>query len=219
MQDENLRKGPWLDEEDERLAYVVTILGERRWDALAKASGLRRSGKSCRLRWMNYLRPNIKHGDITEDEERQIIKLQKQMGNKWSKIAKQLSGRTDNEIKNYWRSHLRKKALIYEQECSGSNTTSNNSEPKSSIGKDDHYSCADSLAATEDFNYSFDDDDSSRLLDRKIPSWSYEQSQMEHHMYFCRLNLCSCNYPQSTSHEDNSNISSTWDGSSCSIWE
>ncbi|CAN4117139.1 unnamed protein product [Withania somnifera] len=196
MQEEELRKGPWLDEEDERLAYIVAILGERRWDALAKASGLRRSGKSCRLRWMNYLRPNLKHGHITEDEEHLIIKLQKQLGNK-----------TDNEIKNYWRSHLRKKALIYEQECLGSNIITSNSEQESSFGKDDN--CC----------YRFDDDDddqSSRLLDGMIPSWTYEQSKMEHHMYFCRtLNLCSCN----TSSQDET-ISSTWDDtSSSSIWE
>ncbi|XP_049361874.1 transcription factor MYB27-like [Solanum verrucosum] len=196
MQEEKLRKGPWLDEEDKRLAYVIAILGERRWDALAKASGLRRSGKSCRLRWMNYLRPNLKHGHITQDEEHLIIKLQKQLGNKWSQIAKQLPGRTDNEIKNYWRSHLRKKALIYEQECFGSNITSSNSESKSSFGKVD--------------------DESSRLLDWMIPSWSYEQNQMEHHMYFCTiLNLCSCN----ASYQDE-NISSTWDDiSASSIWE
>ncbi|MCD7448355.1 hypothetical protein HAX54_041090 [Datura stramonium] len=179
MQEEELRRGQWLEEEDEKLAMIVAILGERRWDALAKASGLKRSGKSCRLRWLNYLRPNLKHGHITADEERVIIRLQKEFGNKWSKIAKQLPGRTDNEIKNYWRSHLRKKALIYEQECFGDN--SSNSQQKTSISEKGDCSSAESLA------------NEVTLLDW-IPSWSYEQSRMELHMYFCSSNLCSC-YP------------------------
>ncbi|KAI3791885.1 hypothetical protein L2E82_05749 [Cichorium intybus] len=112
----NLRRGPWHDEEDERLTTTVGALGEKHWDALAKQSGLRRSGKSCRLRWMNYLRPNLKHGEITLEEEHTILDLHKQWGNKWSRIAKRLPGRTDNEIKNYWRSHLKKKADS-QQEC------------------------------------------------------------------------------------------------------
>ncbi|CDP15285.1 unnamed protein product [Coffea canephora] len=115
MQEAEMRKGPWLEEEDERLIAAVSILGERRWGSLAKASGLRRSGRSCRLRWMNYLRPNLKHGHITEEEEHLIIQLHKQWGNRWSRIARSLPGRTDNEIKNYWRTHLRKKALILEE--------------------------------------------------------------------------------------------------------
>lgn len=71
--------------------------------------GLQRCGKSCRLRWLNYLRPGIKRGDIGADEEDLIIRLHRLLGNRWSLIAKRLPGRTDNEIKNYWNSHLRKK--------------------------------------------------------------------------------------------------------------
>ncbi|CAJ1968887.1 unnamed protein product [Sphenostylis stenocarpa] len=112
MQREHLRKGTWLQEEDEQLTSFVARLGERRWDSLAKVSGLGRSGKSCRLRWMNYLRPNLKHGPFNVEEEQLIVQLQKQLGNKWAKIAKRLPGRTDNEIKNYWRTHLRKKAQV-----------------------------------------------------------------------------------------------------------
>ncbi|POO01780.1 MYB transcription factor [Trema orientale] len=107
--EDQLRKGMWLEEEDERLVSYVKLKGEKRWDALAKASGLRRSGKSCRLRWLNYLRPNLKHGQISVEEENIILQLQERWGNKWSKIARRLPGRTDNEIKNYWRTHLRKK--------------------------------------------------------------------------------------------------------------
>ncbi|THG16183.1 hypothetical protein TEA_020620 [Camellia sinensis var. sinensis] len=94
---------------------IVEPMGERLWDLVAKVSGLRRSGKSCRMRWMNYLRPNLKHGRLSAEEERIILQLHKQWGNKWSKIARRLPGRTDNEIKNYWRSHLRKNAQVREQ--------------------------------------------------------------------------------------------------------
>ncbi|XVF55541.1 hypothetical protein PTKIN_Ptkin06aG0044100 [Pterospermum kingtungense] len=116
MQGESLRKGPWHEEEDERLITFVKLLGSRRWDYVARVSGLKRSGKSCRLRWLNYLRPNIKHGHISAEEEMIILKLHERWGNKWSMIARRLPGRTDNEIKNYWRTHLRKKAVLQEQE-------------------------------------------------------------------------------------------------------
>ncbi|KAG7565502.1 Homeobox-like domain superfamily [Arabidopsis suecica] len=107
--EETLRKGPWLEEEDERLVKFITLLGERRWDSLAKVSGLKRSGKSCRLRWMNYLNPSLKRGPMSQEEDRIIFQLHALWGNKWSKIARRLPGRTDNEIKNYWRTHSRKK--------------------------------------------------------------------------------------------------------------
>ncbi|KAJ4704995.1 MYB transcription factor [Melia azedarach] len=116
LQGENLRKGPWQEEEDELLTTFVTILGERKWDCIARVSGLKRSGKSCRLRWLNYLRPNIKHGHISTEEEQIIIQLHEQWGNKWARIARRLPGRTDNEIKNYWRTHVRKKMQAQEQD-------------------------------------------------------------------------------------------------------
>ncbi|KAJ7953430.1 transcription factor MYB39-like [Quillaja saponaria] len=106
-----IKKGPWTPEEDQKLTDYITKHGHGSWRALPKLAGLNRCGKSCRLRWTNYLRPDIKRGKFTEDEERIIINLHSVLGNKWSRIAALLPGRTDNEIKNFWTTHLRKKLL------------------------------------------------------------------------------------------------------------
>ncbi|XP_009770621.1 transcription factor MYB48-like [Nicotiana tabacum] len=110
MAQEEARKGPWSEQEDLQLAFYVNLFGDRRWDFLAKVSGLKRTGKSCRLRWVNYLHPGLKRGKMTPQEERLILELHSKWGNRWSRIARKLPGRTDNEIKNYWRTHMRKKA-------------------------------------------------------------------------------------------------------------
>ncbi|KAJ6415718.1 hypothetical protein OIU84_004498 [Salix udensis] len=102
-------RGAWTAEEDSKLARCVEVHGAKRWKTVALKSGLNRCGKSCRLRWLNYLRPNIKRGNISCEEEDLIIRLHKLLGNRWSLIAGRLPGRTDNEIKNYWNSHLSKK--------------------------------------------------------------------------------------------------------------
>ncbi|CAA6667045.1 unnamed protein product [Spirodela intermedia] len=106
--EEVLKKGPWTPEEDRKLVDYIERNGHGSWRALPRHAGLNRCGKSCRLRWTNYLRPDIKRGKFSEEEERLIIHLHSILGNKWSAIATKLPGRTDNEIKNYWNTHLRK---------------------------------------------------------------------------------------------------------------
>ncbi|WOH07696.1 hypothetical protein DCAR_0727129 [Daucus carota subsp. sativus] len=105
-----LRRGPWTFEEDSKLIRYITCHGEGRWNLLANSSGLRRTGKSCRLRWLNYLKPDIKRGNLTPQEQLLILELHSKWGNRWSKIAAHLPGRTDNEIKNYWRTRVQKQA-------------------------------------------------------------------------------------------------------------
>ncbi|CAL9098319.1 unnamed protein product [Musa textilis] len=104
-------KGAWTKEEDLRLIAYINAHGEGCWRSLPKAAGLLRCGKSCRLRWINYLRPDLKRGNFTEEEDELIINLHSLLGNKWSVIARRLPGRTDNEIKNYWNTHIRRKLL------------------------------------------------------------------------------------------------------------
>ncbi|KAK7399316.1 hypothetical protein VNO78_10497 [Psophocarpus tetragonolobus] len=104
---EHKSKGAWSREEDELLINYIKLHGEGNWRSLPKPAGLLRCGKSCRLRWVNYLRPNLKKGNFTKEETDQIIHLHSLLGNKWSQIATRLPGRTDNEIKNYWNSHLK----------------------------------------------------------------------------------------------------------------
>ncbi|KAG2301224.1 hypothetical protein Bca52824_029875 [Brassica carinata] len=107
--EEGIKKGAWTPEEDQKLIAYLRLHGEGGWRTLPEKAGLNRCGKSCRLRWANYLRPDIKRGEFTPEEDDTIIKLHILMGNKWAAIASSLAGRTDNEIKNYWNTNLKKR--------------------------------------------------------------------------------------------------------------
>ncbi|KAG0620763.1 hypothetical protein M758_4G241800 [Ceratodon purpureus] len=106
---EELRKGAWDAEEDEKLRKYVETYGTGHWRSVGQKAGLQRCGKSCRLRWTNYLRPDIRHGSFTLEEEDLIVKLHAAHGSRWSLIAAQMPGRTDNDIKNHWNTKLKKK--------------------------------------------------------------------------------------------------------------
>ncbi|WVZ99452.1 hypothetical protein U9M48_044747 [Paspalum notatum var. saurae] len=119
-----LRKGLWSPEEDEKLYNHIIRHGVGCWSSVPKLAGKHacstvlsypslyrrpRCGKSCRLRWINYLRPDLKRGSFSQQEEDLILALHEILGNRWSQIASHLPGRTDNEIKNFWNSCLKKK--------------------------------------------------------------------------------------------------------------
>ncbi|WCJ27648.1 myb domain protein 60 [Euphorbia peplus] len=104
-----IKKGPWTPEEDIILVSYIQEHGPGNWRSVPTNTGLLRCSKSCRLRWTNYLRPGIKRGNFTPHEEGMIIHLQALLGNKWAAIASYLPQRTDNDIKNYWNTHLKKK--------------------------------------------------------------------------------------------------------------
>ncbi|WVZ01259.1 hypothetical protein V8G54_027328 [Vigna mungo] len=137
MVQQEVRKGPWTEQEDFKLVSFVGLFGDRRWDFIAKVSGLKvagdslnRTGKSCRLRWVNYLHPGLKRGKMTPQEERLVLELHSKWGNRWSRIARKLPGRTDNEIKNYWRTLMRKKA---QEKKRGEAASSTPTKPSSSV--------------------------------------------------------------------------------------
>ncbi|XP_009410020.2 myb-related protein MYBAS1 [Musa acuminata AAA Group] len=135
MEATQARKGPWTEQEDLQLVWFVRLFGERRWDILAKVSGLNRTGKSCRLRWVNYLHPGLKRGRLTPQEERLVLDLHAKWGNRWSRIARRLPGRTDNEIKNYWRTHMRRKAQERNRSACPSPSSSSVDGPQLGIEK------------------------------------------------------------------------------------
>ncbi|KAH7657591.1 myb proto-oncogene protein plant protein [Dioscorea alata] len=120
----NVKRGPWSPDEDMLLRNYIQKHGTGgNWIALPSKAGLRRCGKSCRLRWLNYLRPDIKHGGYTEEEDTIICTLYKNIGSRWSVIASHLPGRTDNDVKNYWNTKLKKKMMAIDHYQSTSPST------------------------------------------------------------------------------------------------
>ncbi|KAL5224449.1 hypothetical protein ABZP36_011088 [Zizania latifolia] len=124
-----LRKGLWSPEEDEKLVAYMLRSGQGSWSDVARNAGLQRCGKSCRLRWINYLRPDLKRGAFSPQEEELIVNLHAILGNRWSQIAARLPGRTDNEIKNFWNSTIKKRLKTVSSASSPATTTTECAPP------------------------------------------------------------------------------------------
>ncbi|ESQ32687.1 hypothetical protein EUTSA_v10004857mg [Eutrema salsugineum] len=143
-----VRKGPWTMEEDLILINYIANHGDGVWNSLAKSAGLKRTGKSCRLRWLNYLRPDVRRGNITPEEQLIIMELHAKWGNRWSKIAKHLPGRTDNEIKNFWRTRIQK--YIKQTDVTTTTTSSVGSHQSSEINDQAASTTSHNVFCTQD---------------------------------------------------------------------
>ncbi|KAL8044723.1 hypothetical protein ABFX02_08G064200 [Erythranthe guttata] len=105
-----VRKGAWTKDEDILLRKCIENYGEGKWHLVPLRAGVNRCRKSCRLRWLNYLRPNLKRGIFNQDEIDLIVRLHNLLGNRWSLIAGRIPGRTANDIKSFWKTHFGKKS-------------------------------------------------------------------------------------------------------------
>ncbi|XP_022563706.2 transcription factor MYB61-like isoform X4 [Brassica napus] len=148
---QKLRKGLWSPDEDEKLLNHITHHGHGCWSSVPKHAGLQRCGKSCRLRWINYLRPDLKRGAFSQDEENLIVELHAVLGNRWSQIAAKLPGRTDNEIKNLWNSNIKKKLKQRGIDPNTHKPISVLDRDKPTTSSNDHMSLSSSSATNQDF--------------------------------------------------------------------
>ncbi|KAJ9168026.1 hypothetical protein P3X46_019604 [Hevea brasiliensis] len=198
--DAGLNRGAWTAHEDKLLADYIQVHGDGKWRDLPQKAGLKRCGKSCRLRWLNYLRPDIKRGNISPDEEDLIVRLHRLLGNRWSLIAGRLPGRTDNEIKNYWNTKLGKKILknynkasahdkVVDSEIQSANRASPSSSPKmaSHVFRPKAFNCSKDFVRQDSQHHGTESDNDNNVKTRPPASSVMVGETHVHHQPFMEV--------------------------------
>ncbi|KAF6136602.1 hypothetical protein GIB67_016058 [Kingdonia uniflora] len=174
---QKVKRGLWSPEEDEKLIRTINEHGHSCWSSVPKLAGLQRCGKSCRLRWINYLRPDLKRGSFSPEEEGIILDCHRILGNRWAQIAKHLPGRTDNEVKNFWNSCIKKKMM-----AQGLDPKTHNLIPSLSLGSNaghlNHvyhqpYSAFSTISMASSSHFTLPSHEGLSLLD---PNFHYQNS-------------------------------------------
>ncbi|XP_043725205.1 transcription factor MYB124-like [Telopea speciosissima] len=99
----------WSQEEDDILREQISLNGTENWTIIA-AKFKDKTTRQCRRRWYTYLNSDCKKGGWSPEEDMILCEAQKIFGNRWTEIAKVVSGRSDNAVKNRFTTLCKKRA-------------------------------------------------------------------------------------------------------------
>ncbi|CAI0627778.1 unnamed protein product [Linum tenue] len=99
----------WTSEEDDILRQQINLHGTENW-AIIASNFSDKTTRQCRRRWYTYLNSDFKKGGWSQEEDLLLCEAQRVFGNRWTEIAKVVSGRTDNAVKNRFTTLCKKRA-------------------------------------------------------------------------------------------------------------
>lgn len=108
----NIRsRNPFTVEEDAKLIDIMTNSKFISWEFVASQMPGRRV-RQCRERWFNYLNPSIRTDPWTAEEDQHLLEKVNELGRSWSNICVTFDGRSENDVKNRWYSHIKYEVFL-----------------------------------------------------------------------------------------------------------